>query len=285
MDRLFRIGDFCFCILSELSCAAPAHFCQFAIETGVPEYIYRLREVPSLPVLDGKQIVWRPDLEVRQEGEKEIRLIGIRGQKEYYACYQEVSACEANIWVTGQMRGLMPSDTVYTSLFALERRMIGYGGLILHCAYIKYRGKGILFSGPSGIGKSTQAALWEQYRNSAVINGDRALLRRENGRWLACGWPVCGSSGICHREDVPIHAIVMLRQDDSNSTIRLSPAEAFGQLYPQITVNQWNPAFVRMALDGINNLIQQVPVWRLDCNMTEDAVQCLESALFPDGTN
>lgn len=64
MDRLFRIGDFGFRILSELSCAAPAHFCQFGIETGVPEYIYRLREVPSLPVLDGK----------------EIRLIGIRGQ-------------------------------------------------------------------------------------------------------------------------------------------------------------------------------------------------------------
>ena len=124
MDRLFRIGDFCFRILSELSCAAPAHFCQFGIETGVPEYIYRLREVPSLPVLDGKQIVRRPDLEVRQEDGKEIRLIGIQGQKEYYACYQEVSACEANIWVTGQMRGLMPSDTVYTSLFALENKEI-----------------------------------------------------------------------------------------------------------------------------------------------------------------
>lgn len=35
MDRLFRIGDFGFRILSELSCAAPAHFCQFGIETGV----------------------------------------------------------------------------------------------------------------------------------------------------------------------------------------------------------------------------------------------------------
>ena len=285
MDKLFRIADFCFRVISDLPYAAPDHFQQFAIETGKQEYTYHIQEAQALPGLEGKRIARRPDMEVIREGTKESRLIGIKGTPGYYACYQEVSACEANIWVTGQMRGLMPSDTVYTSLFALERRMIGYGGLILHCAYIKYRGKGILFSGPSGIGKSTQAALWEQYRNSAVINGDRALLRRENGRWLACGWPVCGSSGICHREDVPIHAIVMLRQDDSNSTIRLSPAEAFGQLYPQITVNQWNPAFVQMALDGINNLIQQVPVWRLDCNMTEDAVQCLESALFPDGTN
>lgn len=125
------------------------------METGKPEYIYRLREVHSLPVLDGNQIAWRPDMEVVRDGTKEIRLIGIKGKVGYYACYQEIYSREAEVLVTRLVRDLMPSDTVYSSLFALDRRMIEYGGLILHCAYINNRGKGILFSAPSGVGKST----------------------------------------------------------------------------------------------------------------------------------
>lgn len=59
------------------------------------------------------------------------------------------------------------------------------GMLVLHSAYIVTRGgEGILFSGPSGIGKSTQAALWERFAGARTVNGDRALVpaRRKNGR-------------------------------------------------------------------------------------------------------
>ena len=284
MDRLFQIGAFCFRIISELPYAVPEHFQQFAMEAGKPEYTYHIREVHSLPIVSGKQIARRPDMEVIQDGNGEARLIGIKGNPEYYACYQERSSGKADIWVTKLVREFMPSDTVYSSLFALDRRMIEHGGLILHCAYIGHQGKGILFSAPSGVGKSTQAALWEKYRNSVIVNGDRALLRKEEGKWLACGWPVCGSSGICKRMDVSIHAIVMLRQGKRNRVMRLSPIEAFRQLYPQVTVNQWNPEFVQAAMKGIEDLIMQIPVWQLTCDISEEAVQCLESVLFPDDT-
>lgn len=285
MDKLFRIGDFCFCVIPELPYAAPDHFQQFAIETGKPEYTYHIQEVQALPGLEGKRIARRPDMEVFQEGTKESRLIGIKGTSGYYAYYREISSGKADIWVTKLVQELMPSDTVYGSLFALDRRMIERGGLILHCAYIEHHGKGILFSAPSGVGKSTQAALWEKYRNSVTVNGDRALLRKKEGKWLACAWPVCGSSQICKRVDVPVHAIVMLRQGKKNSVMRLSPIEAFRQLYPQVTVNQWNPEFVQAAINGIEDLILQVPVWQLTCDISEEAVQCLENALFSDDTS
>lgn len=285
MDKLFRIGDFCFRVISDLPYAAPDHFQQFAIETGKPEYTYHIQEVQALPGVEGKRIARRPDMEVIQEGMKESRLIGIKGISGYYAYYREISSRKADIWVTKLVQELMPSDTVYGSLFALDRRMIERGGLILHCAYIEHHGRGILFSAPSGVGKSTQAALWEKYRNSVTVNGDRALLRKKEGKWLACAWPVCGSSQICKRVDVPVHAIVMLRQGKKNSVMRLSPIEAFRQLYPQVTVNQWNPEFVQAAINGIEDLILQVPVWQLTCDISEEAVQCLENALFSDDTS
>ena len=70
------------------------------------------------------------------------------------------------------------------------------GMLVLHSAYIvTRRGEGILFSGPSGIGKSTQAALWQRYGAAQTVNGDRALVRPDTG--TVSGVMYAGTSGIC----------------------------------------------------------------------------------------
>ena len=128
----------------------------------------------------------------------EARLIGIKGQPAPYALYRELSGQEAEVHLAAEAVDDLRFDPVFTSLFALERQMIRRDSMILHCAYIKYCGAAILFSAPSETGKSTQAGLWEKYRGSETVNGDRALLRKIDGRWTACGWPVCGSSEICH---------------------------------------------------------------------------------------
>ena len=229
---------------------------------------------------NGRILAKRQDLTVYETPFGEGRLIGRKGEQDFYACYQEVSEHQAEVFVSFQNIVDLRFDTVFTSLFALERRMIERNSLILHCAYMEYQGKGILFSAPSEIGKSTQASLWEKYRGSHTINGDRALLRKIKGKWTACGWPVCGSSEICSLGDTPIYAIVMLKQGEKNQAVPLSPFQAFAQLYPQITINQWNREFVQKAISGIEDLIAQVPVWQLTCDISEEAVNCLENALF-----
>ena len=79
---------------------------------------------------------------------------------------------------------------------------------------------------------------------------------------------------------MPIGAIVMLRQGKENRAERLAPARAFSLLYAQVTVNQWNPAFIRQAMALLEALIAQTPVVQLTCDMTEGAVRCLEALLF-----
>ena len=44
---------------------------------------------------------------------------------------------------------------------------------------------GILFSGPSGVGKSTQADLWRRYQDARMINGDRTIMGRTEQGWIA----------------------------------------------------------------------------------------------------
>lgn len=281
MDKLFQIGDFCFRLLCQETIPLPSNFLQFEIEQGTPEYTYQLRIADTLPLPNGEIIAKRQDLIVYRGAAGESRLIGIKGQDNFYACYQEVSEQQSDITLSFDEIEDLHFDPVFISLFALERQMIKRNSLILHCAYIEYHGKAILFSAPSETGKTTQAGLWEQYKGSRTVNGDRALLRKIDRQWTACSWPVSGSSGVCSLGDTPVHAIIMLSQGKANHVSRLSPLQAFTRLYAQFTINQWSSSFVQRAITELEELIKQVPVYQLTCNMTEDAVECLSAALFP----
>ena len=285
MDKKFKIGDFLFRLVCPPEILPPENFLKFAWEEGtdqdetVPEYTYYIEVTDHLPQPEGKVLARRPDLLVFQSETGECRLIGVKGTEGYYACYQEVDSDKARVLLAWDRIQGLHIDPVFTSLLALERRLIARDSLILHCAYMVYQGEAILFSAPSETGKTTQANLWEKYRGSRTVNGDRALLGKRNGRWTAQGWPVCGTSEVCHNEEFPIRAVVMLSQAKENQAEQLPPGRAFPLLYSQITVNKWNMKDHLHAIDLIQELAEGVPVFHLGCTISEEAVDCLEKAL------
>ena len=66
---------------------------------------------------------------------------------------------------------------------------------MLHGVLMEWQGKGIILTASSGTGKTTHARLWREYENALIINGDRVLIRKEEGQWYAFGTPWSGSSG------------------------------------------------------------------------------------------
>ena len=280
MKKTFQIGNFCFSLSYPNEIVPPPNFMLFEKPDGKAEYSYTINIAEFLPAIDGQVIAKRPDIEIYSSNGFESRLIGIKGKDSYYAYYSETSDVSAEITLSVNEISGLHIDPVFTSLLVLERRLIRSNALILHCAYIKYNGRAILFSAPSETGKTTQANLWKKHRNSETVNGDRALLQRIDNNWFARGWPVCGTSEDCCNEDTPIRAIVMLSQGTEDNLSILSPITAFSQLYSQITVNTWNKDFVQRNTDLIAELVQQVPVYHLSCTISENAVKCLESALY-----
>lgn len=160
-------------------------------------------------------------------------------------------------------------------LLGLERLLLSRQGLLLHASFIRWQDRGILFSAPSGTGKSTQADLWVRHRGAEVINGDRAALRRSAGRWRAYGLPYAGSSGVYRNESAEISALVVLRQGPENRLRDAGPAEAFAALFPELTVHRWEPAFVEQAADLLLAVLDRVPVYRLECRPDREAVELL----------
>ena len=159
--------------------------------------------------------------------------------------------------------------------------MIRQEVMILHSSLIAWQGKGIVFTAPSGTGKSTQAELWKRYRGADILNGDRAMLRRQDG-YRAYGSPYAGSSGIYRNESVPLTGIVVLRQAPFNRLRRMKQREAYLALLSQMSVSPISRDTVEKQSQWLLALIEAVPVWLLECLPDEGAVNTLFEAWKED---
>lgn len=208
----------------------------------------------------------------------------LRGQ----APYARVTRDPSERLIRCDYRRGMEKELCYSrnicDLLELETLLLDWGGLLLHASFIRMKnGQGLLFSAPSGTGKSTQAELWERLEGADILNGDRAGLLRENDGWHAWGLPYAGSSGVYRNEGAPLTAIVLLRQAPENRVRRVSIPEAFTGLYPEFTVHRWDVRFVERATDAILSLLGDVPVFLLECRPDGGAVAALKSALEREG--
>ncbi|MDU6198548.1 MAG: hypothetical protein E6611_07425 [Intestinibacter bartlettii] len=151
-----------------------------------------------------------------------------------------------------------------------------FNTLILHSSFISYKDKGIIFTGPSGIGKSTQADLWAKYQNSNIINGDRTLLKKSGGKWFGYGFPYSGSSNHCLNESYEIKFIVVLEQGDKNEIKKLSGIEKLKYVYSQIAINKWDKELNITIINLVEKLLSDVEVIKLSCLPNEESVEELK---------
>lgn len=162
---------------------------------------------------------------------------------------------------------------------ALEKTMSEYGKFILHSSYIETPKGAVLFTAPSGTGKSTQAELWNQYRGTEIINGDRAGIWKDGNVWMAGGVPWCGTSGIMKNKIMPLRAIVILKQATKNVIQEIRFSYKVKYLLEQLTINPWNKKMLDSAQVFCMLLCQEIPIISLACRPDMEAVDILEQEL------
>lgn len=279
--KLYKIADFIFGVHMDESLDIPENFKKFEISSS-PEDIqteYFIKIVDELPEPQGECITTRNDLQVFQNGNIESRRMNFVGIPEPYGVYEEKSERVIYSYFKRSFLSMLSADTMFVSLFAMEKRMFAHDAMVLHCSALQVNDGVILFSGPSGIGKSTHADLWVKHRGARVINGDRTLLQKLGDRWMSLGWPICGSSEICHNESFPVKAIVFLGQAPENGGMRCRYFDSVKQLISQLTINVWNPSVVEKIWSMAEDLAAQIPVFYYHCNMEKYAVDTLESLI------
>ena len=97
-------------------------------------------------------------------------------------------------------------------------KLLSFDGFYLHSSAVELDGKAYLFSGPSGMGKSTHTRLWQSVfgEKAQVFNDDKPALRRIDGKWFAFGTPWCGKDRINQNKKVPLAGICFLKRGEEN---------------------------------------------------------------------
>lgn len=257
-------------------------FLSFEKETDKPDYTVIFQETGELPALSDVVIHEDECYRVHPDGKGGYLRSFFDAPRDHtpYAV-AEYDHENGRIQIDYLPKGTHCVSELHNSFFHLgfESVLIHRDRLCLHAACVDTPLGGLLFSGPSGIGKSTQAGLWQAYRDAKLINGDRPILSKEGNGYLAWGSPYAGSSK-CHiNEHCSVTAILLLRQSQVCSLQRLTLPEAFRAVWPGLTVQSWDKAFVEKAFDLTMELIAAVPVFRFDCTPDAFAVEYLEREL------
>lgn len=153
--------------------------------------------------------------------------------------------------------------------------LLRFHGMLLHASAVEYRGRAYLFSGPSGMGKSTHTRLWQQQFGDAVriFNDDKPALRLLDGRWYAYGTPWCGKDGINQNCKVPLGGICFLKRGDENKMRRLTAAEAVPLIYGQTMYRLHKPENALRLMSAVDALLRRIPVFELECRPDPEAAE------------
>ena len=146
----------------------------------------------------------------------------------------------------------------------------GKGTLLFHAAVVSQEGKGYLFLGPSGTGKSTHAQLWlEHIEGTELVNDDNPVVR--DG--VVYGSPWSGKTPCYRNVSVPIGGIVMLSQAPYNKIRRLKGIEAYVAVVESIGSKVWDNRIAEGQHQTENTLVSTIPMWLLECLPDEEAAR------------
>lgn len=236
--------------------------------------------VDALPEPRGDCVYHDASRWVYRDGDAVVSYLGAVGNDPELA-YIRAERREDSTDVRVKRDALLDHIPPKTVLYALETEhlVVENGGFLLHCAYVSDQGGAILFTAPSGVGKSTQAELWRRHRGAEVINGDRAVVRLRDGKPEAWGVPFSGSSGISKYACLPLRAIVYLSQAPETTIRPLTGVRAFRRVWEGCSLHTWDRDDVARCSDTVMQTIGQVPVFHLACTPDESAVLALEAEL------
>lgn len=149
-----------------------------------------------------------------------------------------------------------------------------YDGCFFHSSSLEIDGKGYMFTALSGTGKSTHTRNWRRLFGDRVtmINDDKPIIRKIDGRFFVCGTPWMGKSDIGCNRTAPIKAIYILQRGEENTAKRISPGSVFKQLL-EATLFPKTRENMQKLLSIFNELFSAVPLFLLTCNKDTESAQ------------
>jgi hypothetical protein len=156
-------------------------------------------------------------------------------------------------------RPVYPLEYPLDELLMIHRLSRGEGVEVHAVGIADQSGRGHLFLGHSGAGKSTTARLWLDRPGVRILSDDRIILRARDGQIWMYGTPWHGDAGIASPDSAPLSAIYLLEHGGSNERLLLPAGRAAAELFTRCFVTHHSGEGIRFTLDFLDQVAREVP--------------------------
>ena len=152
--------------------------------------------------------------------------------------------------------------------------------VVFHGAAISYKGKAYLFTAPSGTGKTTHINLWRKFigQNVGIINGDKPILWIKDSGVEVFGTPWAGKEGWQTNTSMELAGICFITRGTDNTCASISSSDCLVELINQIYMPADREAASK-TFNLIDKLVRNIPLYRLNCDISEEAVKASFDAM------
>lgn len=152
-------------------------------------------------------------------------------------------------------------------------------GVLVHACGVSVQGRGLLFLGTAGSGKSTMACIWRGRRGVSVLSDDRIVVRADGSGYRIFGTPWHTDCECEPPGSVPLEAIFILEQAPRNRILDLPQSSVVGQFMVRSFAAMWDHEGLDFAVQFLTDISRRVPVRRLQFLADDSAVDFVLSTL------
>jgi hypothetical protein len=169
-----------------------------------------------------------------------------------------------------------PLDQILT-MYLLAGR-----GFVIHSAGLILGGRGFVFPGVSGAGKSTFARLAGSRPGWEPLSDDRTVLRFLDGKPVVYGTPWPGEGLVAENRRAPLAGLLFLEKGLRNEVRPIPPAECLSRLFPVVSIPWFDHEVLPEALSACEQMARAVPGAILTFRPEAGAIAVLEAFLGSD---
>ena len=154
---------------------------------------------------------------------------------------------------------VFPLEYPIDELIMTHRLARGQGVEVHAVGLVDRDGRGYLFLGHSGAGKSTTARLWRPEAGVQLLSDDRIILRKHDGEFWMYGTPWHGDAGIASPGRARLTSLFILEQALENKSVPLKPSQAVAELFARSFAPHYIGEGLQFTLEFLEEVAERIP--------------------------